>query len=118
MMRYLSSIFLAFAIAISAVASSANAFEIKSTSCCAPAISSSYIVQNDCACCFPAPKQNIPPKAPQTCFNSTNLDFQTCATRFVYEWQKQLFIHKTTDRKKPLHLASNKIYLKKRALLI
>ncbi len=118
MMRFFTNILIVLLVTTSAVVSSASAFEVKSNCCCAEIINNiDASIQNDCACCSPIPNHKLPNNTVQIQIKKANIDLQTSALRILTD-NKQTRIHTFIDRRRPLHLASNELYLRKRALLI
>ncbi len=118
MIRFFTSILIALLVTSSAVVSSANALEVKGNCCCAEIDNSiEATIQNDCACCIPVPIHKLPNKVVQVQIKTTNIDLQSSTSR-IFADNKQARIHMFIDGRRPLHLASNELYLRKRALLI
>jgi len=118
MMRLFTSILIALLVTTSAAVSSVSALEVKGNCCCAEIVNSiEATIQNDCACCSPTPNHKLPNKTVQIQIKKANIDLQTSTSSILTD-NKQARIHIFIDRRRPLHLASNELYLRKRALLI
>jgi hypothetical protein len=118
MIRLFTNILIALLITTSAVVSSASALEVKNNCCCAEiAETIEATFQNDCACCSSIPNHKLPNKPAQIQIKTVNTDLQTSTLRILAN-NNQARVHILIERRRPLHLASNELYLKKRALLI
>lgn len=119
MIRLFVSIFVVIFLSASAVISSAGALDVHSCCCCSDteiSTSAGASITNDC-CCAPTPGHKLPTKSTQIETKPSYPDLQITKL-FVLLQNKQSKIAITIDNRRPLHLASNELYLKKRALLI
>ena len=120
MIRFLTNLFIAILLATSSVVS-ASAIEAASNCCCSEAITLHQLperaLQNNCLCCAPLPAHKLPNKTIQIEIKPIGFDLQP-SSLFVLSAAKLSRIKITIDRRRPLHLASNELYLRKRALLL
>ncbi len=128
MIRYFLSLIFLFSVVSSTLASSAWSYETNSC-CCPSSISNSNnisikadtaaetIANDSSCCCSPIPNNKLPDTVFQIQVSPINAALPAAILIKVYDLK---FRHNSVSRdaRTPLHLASNEVYLKKRALLI
>ena len=123
MLRFLANLFLLLSVVIANSSLPGNTSNLTMTCCCCEqpgenlVLSSTIAMQNDCACCAEAPADQLPAKTSPVQVKLNKLDLQSNSLP-VIAFRNQISIPALHDTRRPLHLASNQLYLKKRALLI
>ncbi len=119
MNRFLTSLLFAIFVITSTVVS-ASAIEVVNSCCCVEVIANTHgapAIENSCSCYVPAPAHKLPTKTAQIEIKPITYDLQI-SPLIIWSSNRQDRTKITIDKRRPLHLASNEIYLKKRALLI
>jgi len=130
MIRYLVSTLIAILFSTSVITRQAVASSIcviEGQSCCLAADSETSklinalndvteSIQNNC-CCVPAPSHKMPGPVAKIQANSGKIDLQAMPFIVLCE-RKQVRSNFIIDHRRPLHLASNELYVHTRVLLI